>query len=115
MCRDLEIRSVMLDEMMKQPIEQQTQVGVGGESSLSLSVSLCLSLCLSLPLCSSSPRALMPAQPPSRDLVIDFETKSFREVREKVCPLLILLCPLCSLPCVTCDDPFCSATQLWIM
>ena len=45
--KDLEIRSVMLDEMMKQPIEQQTQ-------------------------------------PPSRELVIDFETKSFRDIREKV-------------------------------
>jgi len=45
--KDLEIRAVMLDEIMKQPIEQQTQ-------------------------------------PPSRELVIDFETKSFRDVREKV-------------------------------
>lgn len=45
--KDLEIRAVMLDEMMKQPIEQQNQ-------------------------------------PPSKELVIDFETKAFRDVREKV-------------------------------
>jgi WD repeat-containing protein 35 len=49
LCRfqNLEIRSVILDEILKQPIEQQPQ-------------------------------------PPSRDLVIDFESKSLREVREKI-------------------------------
>jgi WD repeat-containing protein 35 len=49
LCRfqNLEIRSVILDEILKQPIEQQPQ-------------------------------------PPSRDLVIDFESKSLREVREKM-------------------------------
>jgi WD repeat-containing protein 35 len=49
LCRfqNLEVRSVILDEILKQPIEQQPQ-------------------------------------PPSRDLVIDFESKSLREVREKM-------------------------------
>lgn len=49
LCRfqNLEIRSVILDEILKQPIEQQPQ-------------------------------------PPSRDLVVDFESKSLREVREKM-------------------------------
>jgi WD repeat-containing protein 35 len=49
LCRfqNLEVRSVILDEILKQPIEQQPQ-------------------------------------PPSRDLVVDFESKSLREVREKM-------------------------------
>eukprot|EP00604_Paraphysomonas_vestita_P003706 CAMPEP_0174822144 /NCGR_PEP_ID=MMETSP1107-20130205/13735_1 /TAXON_ID=36770 /ORGANISM="Paraphysomonas vestita, Strain GFlagA" /LENGTH=647 /DNA_ID=CAMNT_0016040299 /DNA_START=1331 /DNA_END=3271 /DNA_ORIENTATION=- len=49
LCRfqNLEIRSVILDEILKQPIEQQPQ-------------------------------------PPSRDLVVDFESKCLREVREKM-------------------------------
>ena len=45
--KDLEIRSVVLDEILKQPIEQQPQ-------------------------------------PPERDLVVDYESKSLREVREKM-------------------------------
>jgi WD repeat-containing protein 35 len=45
--QNLEIRAVILDEILKQPIEQQPQ-------------------------------------PPSRDLVVDFESKSLREVREKM-------------------------------
>jgi WD repeat-containing protein 35 len=49
LCRfkDLEIRSVVLDEILKQPIEQQPQ-------------------------------------PPNRDLVVDYESKCLREVREKM-------------------------------